>query len=155
MIRYQKDRVLADASPVKSTNDCPEWAGGPCTIGPPNQSKKEEPKAGTPGLPDRPSSTLNQSIIEQKHWIGNRNSRIPILSGFSIGGLVFVDCPWCDRFRVHGWPRDNDARVIESRAPWRQTAARSFGISYKWVSTKGSGTSGLFPFEKKGGGRPW
>jgi hypothetical protein len=104
--------MLADAASVKAMKACPEWPGGPCITEPPNQIKKEEPKAGTSGLLDRPSSTLNQDIIEQKHWTGNRNSRIPILNGFSIGGLVFVDCPWCDRFRVHGWVRQVSAPTI-------------------------------------------
>jgi hypothetical protein len=87
-------------------------AGGPCIIEPPNQVKKEEPKAGTSGLQGRKSSTLNPHIIEQKHWTSNRNSRNPILTGFNVGGLVFVDCPWCDRFHVHSGGRQDSARVI-------------------------------------------
>jgi hypothetical protein len=99
MTRYERDSMLADAASVKPTKACPECAERPYITEPPNQVKKEEPKAGTSGLLDRKSATLNQFIIEQQRWTSNRNSRIPIVS---IGEPGFVHCPWCDCFHVHG-----------------------------------------------------
>jgi hypothetical protein len=98
MIRDEKQKMLACAASIKPTNTSPEWARGstalaagrPCIIAPPNQTKKEEPKAGTCGLSDRQSSTLNPHSIKQKYWTSNRDSRLPILRGFRVGGTMRI-----------------------------------------------------------------
>jgi hypothetical protein len=130
MIRYKRDRMLDCAASVKPTNACPDRAEGPCITERPNQIKKEEPKAGTSGLPDRKSSPLNRRIIEQKHWTGNSNSRIPMLRGFGLGELAFVHCPWCDRMHVHGWDPADGAQVKEWRVA-HHTHNPSFPDSYQ------------------------
>jgi hypothetical protein len=79
---------------------------------PPNQIKKEEPKAGTCGLPSRESCTLNPRTIEQKHWTSNRNSQMDILGGYRVRELSFVDCPWWDRFHAPGWGWQHSAWVV-------------------------------------------
>jgi hypothetical protein len=81
MIRYETDRMLADAASVKPTKACPEWAGGPCIKEPPNEIKKEEPKAGTSGLLGRESSTLNPCMLEQKQRVGNKDSELHVPRG--------------------------------------------------------------------------
>jgi hypothetical protein len=84
MIRYESDRTQADAAPVKSTNACPEGAGGPCITEPPDQIKKEEPKAGTYGLEERQSSALRQSNIWEKPRVGNKDSELAIPTGSAL-----------------------------------------------------------------------
>jgi hypothetical protein len=101
MIPYKRDRMRDCAASVKATHACPERAEAPCITERPNQIKKEEPEAGTSGLLDRKSSPLNRRIIEQKHWTGNSNSRIPMLRGFGLGEVAFVNCPWCRRMHTH------------------------------------------------------
>jgi hypothetical protein len=78
-------------------------------------SKKEEPKAGTSGLLNQQSKSLSQNNIEQKRRDSNKHSELPILRGFRVPDQVVVHCPWCDRFHVHGWDRQDNARVVTSR----------------------------------------
>jgi hypothetical protein len=53
----------------------------------------------------------NRLLKEEKQWI----SQLPILRGFSLGGSVYVHCPWCDRMHVHGWESNDSSRVITLR----------------------------------------
>jgi hypothetical protein len=77
--------------------------------------KKEEPTGTSLGLLNRQSDSLYDASITQKHSAINKHSELPILRGFRVGELIFVHCPWCDRFHVHGWGREDNARVITAR----------------------------------------
>lgn len=44
-----------------------------------------------------------------------RKDKRPILRGFRVGRMVYVHCPWCDRFHQHGWESEDDGGVITAR----------------------------------------
>jgi hypothetical protein len=82
----------------------------------------------------------------------NNDSRLPILRGFRVAGLVFVHCPWCDRMHVHGWGRADSARVIEVRCAHggHQPPAPS-GYRISVFRQKDLKIVGYPPVKKKGG----
>src|SRR6266436_3945643 len=97
---------------------------------------KEEPTGKDRGLKEIQDNKTNTSKLTHGSSEINNDSRLPILRGFRVKGLVFVHCPWCDRMHVHGWGRTDSARVIEVRRAWRSSTTRTVRVSNKRVSTK-------------------
>jgi hypothetical protein len=82
----------------------------------------------------------------------NNDSRLPILRGFRVRGLVVAHCPWCDRMHAHGWGRKDSARVVEVRYPHCGTqpgapSAYRIGV-FRMSDLK---KTGYLPVNKRGG----
>jgi hypothetical protein len=114
-------------------------------------SPNDKPTAGTRGLVKKQDSNNELHVLENSAEI-NDNLKLPILRGFRFNGLVVVHCPWCDRMHVHGWGRQDSARITEVRCAHCGTqsgAPSAYRISVFRMSDLKK--TGYLPVNKKGG----